>query len=218
MAENAALVAVSARTTPALIAEQLRARIVDGTFPPGMQLGEAALAEQLAVSRGPVREALQRLIQEGLLVNVRNRGVFVVELTDDDIVDIYRARGALEREAATCLRRSKDESSLLALDGVVDDMAARVAAGDLDRLADLDVTFHATLVAAVGSRRLSQLFDTLAAETRICLARLVGAYEDPDDIVAEHRALLDAIRGGTQREVIAAVDGHLASAVRDLTS
>src|SRR5919199_250066 len=96
---------VNKETTASIIAAQIRARIMDGTFSPGSQLGEAQLAARLHVSRGPVREALQRLIQEGLLENRRNRGVFVISLNDDDIADVYLVRGTIEREAARILMR-----------------------------------------------------------------------------------------------------------------
>ena len=69
------------RPTPELIADQIRDGILQGDFRPGEQVVEAQLAARMQVSRGPVREALQRLIQEGLLVSYRNKGVFVLELT-----------------------------------------------------------------------------------------------------------------------------------------
>src|SRR5205085_9265531 len=67
-------------TAPERIADQVRASVLDGSLAPGTQLTEVQLAERLGVSRGPVREAMQRLIQEGLLRAERHRGVFVMEL------------------------------------------------------------------------------------------------------------------------------------------
>jgi DNA-binding GntR family transcriptional regulator len=209
---------VSTSTTPALIADQLRARIVDGSLAPGMQLTEAHLSDRLGVSRGPVREAMQRLIQEGLLVNIRNRGVFVVELGPDDIADIYTARAAVERHAAALLRRARDPQTLDALDAIVDDMATRATGDQWDRLAELDLTFHETLVGATGSPRLARMFATLAAETRICLTNLADAYPQQNDLVAEHRHLVALLRTGTERQILTAIDEHHTSAVRDLTN
>ena len=213
-----ALRPVATSPTPALIADQLRARIIDGTFGPGAQMTEAHLSERLGVSRGPVREAMQRLIQEGLLVNIRNRGVFVVELGADDIVDIYTARAAVERHAAALLRRAGDPRTLDALDAIVDDMAAHAHRNRWDRLAELDLTFHEALVGATGSPRLARMFATLAAETRICLTNLAGAYPQQHTLVDEHRHLVTLLRTGTERQLLTAVDNHLASAVRDLTT
>ncbi|MGB3662374.1 GntR family transcriptional regulator, partial [Mycolicibacter algericus] len=90
---------LSRPSTPELIAERLREAITRGRLTPGQQLGEASLAAQFEVSRGPLREAMQRLVAEGLLRSERNRGIFVVELSDDDVRDVYQARKAIERAA-----------------------------------------------------------------------------------------------------------------------
>ena len=96
MAARSALPPVVQESTPALIARILREAIADGRFPPGSQLVEQELARELNVSRGPLREAMQRLTQEGLLVGHRNRGLFVMELTEDAVRDMYLAREAVE--------------------------------------------------------------------------------------------------------------------------
>ena len=84
-------------STPERIATQLRSGIVSGRLPPGQALREVEIARQLGVSRGPVREAFQRLIQEGLLEAHPARGVFVPQLTADDIADLYLARSAVSK-------------------------------------------------------------------------------------------------------------------------
>jgi DNA-binding GntR family transcriptional regulator len=211
-----ALRPVPSAPTPELIADQLRARIIDGSLVAGVQLTEAHLSERLGVSRGPVREAMQRLIQEGLLVCVRNRGVFVVELGSADVVDIYTARAAVERHAAILVRRRRDPAALAALDAIVDDLAA-ARRERWGRLAELDLTFHEALVGAAGSPRLVRMFATLAAETRICLANLAGAYPRREVLVAEHRNLAALLRAGTERQMLLAIDQHHADAVRALT-
>jgi len=94
-------------STPERIAEQLRSGIVTGRLAPGQALREVEIARQLGVSRGPVREAFQRLIQEGLLEAHPARGVFVPQLAADDIADLYLARGAVEISAAQLLATSR---------------------------------------------------------------------------------------------------------------
>lgn len=94
------LSAINNRSTPVVIADQLRESIIDGAFSPGEQINVPLLAAQLNVSRGPVREALHRLVQEGLLVAKPNRGVFIEEMTLKDVAEVYEAREAIERAAA----------------------------------------------------------------------------------------------------------------------
>jgi DNA-binding GntR family transcriptional regulator len=117
-----ALEPVNRRATAEIIAERIRTAIIYGPFAAGDQLGEAQLAQALGVSRGPVREALQRLIQEGLLRDQPNRGVFVVSLDADDIEDIYYARAVVESAAALRLLESKNNDYLEALKRCVDEM------------------------------------------------------------------------------------------------
>lgn len=197
------------RPTADRVADLIRARIVDGTFAPGTQLGEVQLAEQLGVSRGPVREAMQRLIQEGLLRSEPHRGTFVVRLDDDDVADIYLARSAIERAAAVQLVRRDDRQALTRLAKLVERMETATRSESWSRVADLDLEFHESLVASSGSRRLVRMYDTLLAETRICLAALEADYPVWHDVVTEHEQVVAALRAGDEAAVVDAVDAHL---------
>jgi DNA-binding GntR family transcriptional regulator len=202
------------QSTPALIADRLRAEILDGAFPADAQLSEMELARQLKVSRGPIREAMQRLIQEGLLRAERNRGVFVVELDHDDARDVYLARGAIERTAAAIVAQRSPEGAFDALQEVVDRLAASVN-GEWTEVITHDLAFHQTLVDAASSPRLTRMFRTLLAETRLCLIRLEPFYVGRSEVVAEHQGILDAIRSGNLRAVDRLVRLHMdASAAR----
>lgn len=207
---------VGLESTAGIIAARIRERIIDGAFPPGSQLGEAQLAARLNVSRGPVREALQRLIQEGLLTNRRNRGVCVVSLDEGDVADIYFARGVIEKEAARILMRSGDTEFLDELESLTKLMSEVAGKVEWAELTSLDLRFHETLVGASGSKRLGRMFGTLIAETRMCLSRLEPAYPTHERLVEEHRSLLEAMRQGDERGTLDLVDKHLADAVRDL--
>lgn len=196
------------RSTPELIADRLRAEILSGAFQPDAQLSEVALATQLKVSRGPIREAMQRLIQEGLLRAERNRGVFVVELDEVDARDVYLARGAVERTAAEIVTSAADADTFAELERVLDQMAA-AEGHDWTELIGQDLAFHQTLVDAAGSPRLTRMFRTLVAETRLCMLRLEPFYGEPGEVLAEHRAILDALRSGDLDTVDRLVRVHM---------
>ena len=208
---------VNRETTAEIIAAQIRDRITDGTFPLGSQLREAQLAARLKVSRGPVREALQRLVQEGLLRSERNHGVFVISLDEGDIADIYLARGAIERTAILTLMRRRDAEAFERLQYLVDRMSVIAEEGRWKELADLDLRFHESLVDASNSERLQRMFSTLLAETRMCLAALESAYPVRKMLVDEHRKLLGAMRSRSEQEALELVRSHLEDAVNDLT-
>jgi DNA-binding GntR family transcriptional regulator len=202
------------QSTPALIADRLRAEILDGAFPADAQLSEMELARQLKVSRGPIREAMQRLIQEGLLRAERNRGVFVVELDHDDARDVYLARGAIERTAAAIITQHAPDGAIVALQEIVDRLAASLDS-EWAELITHDLAFHQTLVEAAQSPRLTRMFRTLVAETRLCLLRLEPFYDGRAEVVAEHQGILDAIESGNLRTVDRLVRLHMdASAAR----
>jgi DNA-binding GntR family transcriptional regulator len=197
--------------------------MMNGLFQPGEQLAESQLASQLAVSRGPLREAMQRLVQEGLLRGERNRGLFVAELTPEDVQDIYFAREAVEGAAVRKLladgtRPAPDRlQELEELEEIVGQMAAASDSGQWMSLADLDLEFHARLVELSGSRRLQRMMQTLLVETRICQGALEGRYSRHADLADEHRELLDAIAAGAQEKALVLVTAHMADAVGRLT-
>lgn len=209
---------VRRESTPALIADQLRTGIMNGLFRPGDQLAESQLASQLAVSRGPLREAMQRLVQEGLLRGERHRGLFVAELAAGDVRDIYLAREAVEGAAVRELLAGGTPDRLGELEQVVSQMGAASQRGDWSSLADLDLRFHARLVAAAGSPRLQRMMRTLLVETRICQGALKGRYARDTDLADEHRDILDAIAAGDQQKALALVSAHMDDAVGRLAA
>jgi len=205
--------------TASLIADQLREAIVNGDLAQGAQIGESQIAARFGVSRGPLREAMQRLVQEGLLHSIPHRGLFVTELSNADIVDIYAARLAVEGGALTAIL---DQGGLGAaarrLDKVVRKMAAAAARGDAAALSRADLAFHEQLVAESGSVRLQRMSKTLLIETRMCLDALTDKYARPAELATEHAELVEAIRTGDQDRARALLDEHMRDAVARLTA
>lgn len=205
---------VNRESTPALVADQLRRAIMRGTLRPGAQLGEVELANRLGISRGPLREAMQRLIAEGLLHSQRHRGIFVRELDMDDVRDVYTARLAVEQAAARLiLAGGQGPTVAQLLTGSLTAMEDAARAGDPLALADADHTFHAALVAASGSPRLRRMAEGLLVETRMCLAALQRTAPPPDALVAEHRLLRDAFLAGDGPRLATALEEHMTDAV-----
>ena len=178
-------------STASIIAEKLRAAIGHGEVPAGSQLFEAELAARLGVSRGPLREGMQRLTQEGLLTSVRNRGVFVIEMTPDSIRDMYQARTAVERAAAQQIFVHDPQQAAVRLESIVTAMAA---ADTTARRSEADLDFHSELVVQSHSPRLQRMHKTLLTETRMCIHALEDTYGMSDGRVAEHRGIAEAVR------------------------
>ncbi|WP_326595463.1 GntR family transcriptional regulator [Streptomyces sp. NBC_01803] len=202
------------RTLTSQVTEQLRDGIHRGVFLPGTQLHETELAERLGVSRGPVRESLQRLIQEGLLASQPHRGVFVPVLSEDDVVDVFFAREAVEAAAFRRVITARASAELLdALRRVVDDMATAAEDDNWWGVADLDLSFHRMVVEAAGSHRLNRMFDTLVSETRLCLNMYADLEPDRMDLLPEHRGLVDLIAGADLPTALTTLRQHFDEAV-----
>ena len=197
-------------STPAIIARGLRRAISDGTFAPGDQLGEAALARTLGVSRGPLREAMQRLTQEGLLVSHRNRGLFVADLTPEAVADMYLLRTTIETAALQRVlesgagARTADE-----LDSAVDAMAALAEEPRSAAMVAADLDFHHALVEAARSPRLSRVHETVLVETSMCLHAMSATYSDADSRLSEHRAIAEAVRAGDAARATSLLVEHM---------
>lgn len=205
-------------TTPSLIARQLRRAIGDGELAPGQQLNEMELSRSLGVSRGPLREAMQRLTQEGLLLSVRNRGVFVIEVTDDDVRDLYLARNAVERAAAARVIAGDPVSGANSLLEKVEEMSTAIDRGDTAALTETDVAFHALLVELSESPRLIRMHDTLMVETRMCMTALETRYASHSFRLEEHRDITKAIRDADEARVDRLLLEHMRDAVMRLTT
>ncbi|MEU0246255.1 GntR family transcriptional regulator [Streptomyces sp. NPDC006235] len=202
-----------------MVLERLREDIIDGTLAAGTQLSEVELAKSFGVSRGPIREALQRLIQEGLLRGEPHRRVSVPVLTKEDITDIYLARTALESAAVQSIIASgKAEETYKELDRNVRAEAAAEAAGDWQTAEKYDLEFHTILVAASGSQRLQRMFSTLISETRLCMGALTagGARHDPKAPTpgeVTHRQISELIRDSDTAGALAALKKHFDDSV-----
>ncbi|MGX1596396.1 GntR family transcriptional regulator [Dietzia maris] len=215
---TAGLEPVVQESTPSLIARALRRGIADGSLAPGTQLGEAALARSLGVSRGPLREAMQRLTQEGLLVSHRNRGLFVADLTPDAVEDMYLLRttietGALER----VLELGLGEATADALDAAVDAMAALADEPRSAAMVAADLDFHHALVEAARSPRLSRVHETVVVETSMCLHAMRSTYTDAASRLAEHRAIADAVRSGDRLRARSLLVDHMRDGLARVT-
>ncbi|MBI0293476.1 GntR family transcriptional regulator [Streptomyces sp. PRKS01-29] len=197
---------------PDMIAARLRQALADGEITEGQQLVEPDLVASFGASRPTVREALQRLVQEGLVTAIPHRGVFVTTFSPEDLAEIYDARRAIETSAALRLAECQDPAALAGLREQHRAMTAAVVADDAAALTAADMRFHEMLVACLRNRRLDRTSRTLLVETRMCLARLEGQYSMPQEAVDEHADIVSAIESADTAMVIKAVGDHMANA------
>lgn len=175
----------------------LRRRILDNTYPPGHQALEQALAEELGISRTPLREALIRLQKEGLVEVIPRHGMRVLPVSPADMKEIYEILSALESMAAAlAAKRRPADAELAPLEAASRDMARALKADDLEAWAEADERFHRHLVELSGNRLLVEAvlnFWDRAHRARRFTLRL---RPKPLHSTKEHTALVERIRAG----------------------
>lgn len=197
----------------------MRRRILDNVWAPGYQALEQELALELGVSRTPVREALIRLQNEGLVEVIPRRGVRVLPVSAKDMKEIYEILTALECLAAEAVaRRKPDEKELRPLIDATDKMDKALVKNDLAAWVLADETFHYALVSLSGNRLL--LAAMMGYWDRVHRARMftLRLRPKPVDSTNEHRALVEHLRAGDFKSSIREIRSHRQRASRELLS
>ena len=202
------------------IVQQLRDAILNGVFKPGTRLVESGIADQLDVSRAPVREALSALEQEGLLVNVPRRGHFVIEFTERDIEEIYSLRLLLEIEALRRAINRVTNQDLAEMQNILDDLdIAAHQKTDPEKIIALDLSFHELVCRAADHKWLYSAWDNLRVHTRLLMGITSRThYDAPDQPRSLHQGILHAICIKDLKNAEAGLTDHILDAQRRATS
>ncbi|MGO2746637.1 GntR family transcriptional regulator [Microbacterium sp.] len=211
------MVRVARPSTVDLITGELRKAIFTGALPVGTPIGEVEMSSQLGVSRSPLRESTQRLVQEGLLTASPGRGMRVNVIGPEHVADVYDARLAIETQAARLIIKAGETSVVDALETAYAYLVSVSDGEDAVAIGDADLDFHRLLVDSAGSRRLSHYMATLVIETRIASFSDPNGYTVRRSISPTYRRLLDALATGDAAEAFAALDRQFAEAVARLT-
>ena len=179
-----------------VVQREIERRILQGELAPGAKLNEAALAEALGVSRGPVREAFRMLEEAGLVRQEKNRGVFVRSIPLDEAMEIFDLRAMMDEAVGRRLAQAITPEQLRQVRAMVDAMEKAVRAGDADSYHLLNLEFHDTLVAFSGNRKLTSIYRRVINELSLFRRmNLVDAKLLPIS-ASEHRAIVKAIASG----------------------
>lgn len=189
-------------------ADRIREQILAGGFHQGEHLVEAKIAEQLNISRGPVREAFKLLRAEGLLNEEPRRGTFVVSLGADDVREIYGLRAALEGRAARLIARAHDPATIEQLRTLADAIDAAVATGDGAAVSRADLAFHEGLCGLCGNSRILEVFDRYVPTLRALLRLDERVLRSLDEVSNQHRPFVEAIEAGEEETAARLLADH----------
>jgi len=188
----------------------LREAILGGYFEPGEKLDQDLIAEELGVSRTPVREALKKLESEGFIKVRPHYGAFIVEVSRQDISDVYEIRGLLEPEITRRVTPVIPESVFDELERSLTETQAQFEAGDITKNFESDVFFHETISGFVENKLLKEVLDGLT--NRISMVRrFVQLQPGPHflEFLREHRAILQAMRQRDPEKAAERMRSHL---------
>jgi len=191
--------------------ELLRARIVDGTIPPGERLVETTLSTQLQVSRGTLREALRHLEQQGLVVSDDRGRMRVRTLTARDVVEVYDVRTALETMAAIRVSQSPDrDRHVVELRRCLDPLRSEGA--HLAQTIERDLDFHRRLCELSDNDTLLDTWTHLLGRIRATIVAAGPSVAPGLATWTRHNAIVDAIAGGDDIAIREVLSEHMREA------
>jgi len=183
------------------IAEQLRGDILSGRISEGGRLTEQELAQRFGVGRSPVREAVLRLSMQGLLTSRPNRGAVISPGAPLEIRKlVVPIRRTVEAFALEMIFDSLVEEDFRKWDEIVERMKKACESGDLYAIAELDITFHRTLVERARQPDLLVIWDALVGRIRSHFRRMQRSNGESSEIYLEHKAILECFRTGSLEE------------------
>ncbi|MGI9952558.1 GntR family transcriptional regulator [Moorellaceae bacterium AZ2] len=176
-----------------IVFETLREAILSGQLKAGERLMEVQLAEEMGVSRTPVREAIRKLELEGLVVMVPRKGAYVAGISTKDITEVFEIRSALESLAAALACERITEEELEELERLLVQVAECVEKNDLETLIQVDTRFHSVLYRASRNERLAQIINNLGDQIQRFRTTSLAAPGRMKEALEEHKALVEAI-------------------------
>ncbi|MEV4601062.1 GntR family transcriptional regulator [Amycolatopsis sp. NPDC049253] len=195
----------------------LRGMVRDGQLQPGQRLNEVELARALGISRGPLREAIQRLASEGLLNVVPHRGAYVRTFDADELRDLYELRTALETHAVRLAARRADNEDLRDLDDLLR-ATEEVLESDVDTAYPGELDFHHRVVALSGNQSILRAFADANNQIQLARSRSGRQPRRARDAFKEHREVLRALAAGDADVAARLMDEHLQHSLENALS
>ncbi len=189
----------------------IRSAILAGRFVDKNQLTESRISKEFGISRAPVREALGRLVAEGLVTHSPHRGFFLREFTREDIEELMSLRAAIEKLAIRLAIERAEESEIEVLAAIVERMevAVRKSPPDMEAASLADYEFHKQICAMARHKRLMEVWDSMAAQASVAIASVNEAFSVSSGFIRGHKGLLEAIRSGDTNKAENVIEDHI---------
>ncbi len=199
-----------------LVFENIREAIINGHLKPGERLMEIQLAEELGVSRTPVREAIRKLELEGFVVMIPRKGAYVTDITIKDIVDVFELRWALEALAAELAAERATEEEIEQMERHLLELAKVIEEQDVKKIVEIDTRFHETIYTASRNKRLGQILSLLGELIQRYRTLTLSKSERIKVTMEEHRAIVEALAAREPQRAGRLAQEHIESAENSL--
>ncbi|AOY75184.1 GntR family transcriptional regulator [Clostridium formicaceticum] len=176
-----------------LVFQHLREAILEGKLEPGRRLMEMQLAEELGVSRTPVREAIRKLELEGLVMMVPRKGAYVADVSVRDVMEVLEIRGALEGLAASLAAERMTDEQIEMLRATAQQFKEYHLEQDTQGMIEKDIEFHEIIFLATRNQKLYQVSQSLREQIYRFRVKYISEYSKSDQLVTEHDRILQAI-------------------------
>jgi DNA-binding GntR family transcriptional regulator len=191
------------------VIEAVRTAIISGRFEPGDRLIESTLSAEFGTSRGPVREALRQLENEGLVMSFPYRGAVVLGVSDEEVHEVLiPIRLTLERYSFVRAIETMTDDDFAELGKQIWVMEQAGKADDLIKLVEADLGFHEIVISASGQLHTMQIWRTIWPRIRAYFYRY-ERHRSFEETVSEHRELLEALQTGDPATVVAQLERHI---------
>jgi DNA-binding GntR family transcriptional regulator len=206
---------IERKSAPEIVADAMREQITAGKLEPGAKIPVDKMAKSIGVSANTLREALQLLEHERLVTQRLNKGIFVRQITEADISDLYAMRRLLEIGTLRHVGRP-DPQALLAMRAAVDLGVRSITDKDWSSSSLATVNFHAALVAMLGSERASVTMQRLMAELRLTLSMVHEHLDLRSPFLKTRQELFDLFDAGRFQDAIPILERYLAEGERSM--
>ncbi len=192
-----------------VVYEELKKQILAGSITPGMRMMEVELAEDMGVSRTPVREAIRKLEKEGLVTIEPRKGAYASDISVKDMVDVLEVREELEGLSASLAASRITEEELARLKSLTEGYAAAIKENDMENMIHYDELFHKAIVKSSGNKTLIQFSESvqeLALRFRYLYYDKFSLY---GSMASEHMNIIEAIASGDEVRARQTADSHV---------
>ena len=190
--------------------------LIFGRLQPGQRINEAELARQLGISRNPIREAIRRLEERGLLVAVPRKGTFVRTFLHSDIDEIFSFRVVVERFAMEQALPQMTDADIDRIAGFVDAMVAAANANDEIALVENDLAFHLEICRLSKNRQTLHAFTNIQAEVQMLITMAERQFESQMAAAVDHWPVVEALRTRNPEKAMDAISDHIRDSWRHL--